>query len=306
MNKFASIYINTFFKVASGSQSHQTEDIEPWKRYVGDAGSILFGKQLVGFSNPYMRGKDVYYHGGRPESYGKIKQEGIKTMGEMKSRGLSSVSSALDPKVLEESSNMAFVSKSNASARAYQAQASIPRLREVLDELARLRLDNQKARDDYYNAGAKDPNYLSAAEDRFKRMSKVESEVMAIRGNDVLKKIIKDLFTFRNPLTVEFPHGGGPELATNPEYTYLLKNKPLLDLGGLHEAAVKALSKEPGVVGGVGSKYIRGGKGFKWFSRSGIAKSPLRALAGVLGTGGGLALIANGVRDAYQTATGKQ
>ena len=105
--------------------------------------------------------------------------------------------------------------------------------------------------------------------------------------------MLKDNLLFKSPLQIEFPHGAGPKLVTNPEIDSL--KKVLFDITGKRDQAIKLLEHQPGVVGGIASKFIKGGKGYQWISRGGIKSAPLRALAGLLGVGAGVGVAGMGV-----------
>src|ERR1035437_2715268 len=101
-----------FYKKGEDSQ----QQVDGWKSLSGGS-QIHTGKGLFNFSNPYARGKDVYYHGSNPSNYKSIRDQGIKTMGEMKDQGKSMIGSVLDNEAFEKSKNMAFITSDSSAAR---------------------------------------------------------------------------------------------------------------------------------------------------------------------------------------------
>ena len=251
-------------------------------------GQALLGQRAMAFASPFARGKDLFFHGSNPANYEAIRREGIKTVGEMAERGHTAISHVLDTEAREASKDMAFVSKSLGSARGYQAQAQLPGMdigpRPPTPPMFAFHRTAEEAA-----AGRK---VAEAAAEWDTKMQVMRDT----RAANAPKQMLKDLLHGNNPLKIEFPHGGGPTRAVNPEIE-ALKNRGGLfgNLLGEKDIAMKALSKEPGIVGGVAPEFIRGAKGFKWISGGGIKAAPLRAALGMLGVAGGAALAGHGL-----------
>ena len=251
--------------------------------------TMMFGKQIVDRASPYARGKDVGWHGSNPANYAAMKQEGIKTMGEMGERGKTMVGHVLSPEAREASKNLAFIARQfftgKDHAHGYQAQATLS------DNM------NIGAPPDMTNLHAADHNLRYEARRALLDYNQRLADETFKRDDRLPWEVLKNKLTLKRPLQIEFPHGGGPKLVENPEIESL-REAPMFI--GDREDAIKNLLKEPGVEGGIASEFIHGGKGFKWLSGAGIKKSPLRALAGLLGVGGGIGLAGMGARGIYE------
>jgi hypothetical protein len=259
----------------------QAPQVKPGATFQGMM-QILLGKQIADFASPYARGKDVAWHGSNPANYAAIKQEGIKTMGEMAERGKTMIGHVLTPEAQEASKNMAFVTRGlsgRGMAATYQAQAQLPR--SIMDIGPRPDLTHLHSSD------------LEASRRTLRELSEYSRRLGAATAEREMRAplvMLKDLLTGKRPLQIEFPHQQGPGFVTNPEIAAIRQaeaaGNPVIN----GEKALKGLASQPGVEGGVASEFIRGGKGFRWLSGTGIKKAPLRALAGLLGVSGGIGL----------------